>query len=128
MTMLAVLAFTGMRSGELQRLRKEDLDLAGNLAPCRHPGKGSRPRPDSRDEFHSIRASGEYCKICGSDEALGYSLLKPVGNIPKCDHWISTKKLNERFEDLARASWRSSWSREWLHGPQSSPFVRNYFR
>lgn len=43
--MVAVLAFTGMRSGELQRLRREDVDLAGGWIHIRsRPGYETKNR------------------------------------------------------------------------------------
>ena len=47
LTQYAVLAFSGMRSGELQRLRLEDIDLKGNWINILSR-EGRRPRPATR--------------------------------------------------------------------------------
>jgi len=50
---LAVLAFTGMRSGELQRLKPEDIDLAGGWVHIRsRPGAETKTRESRKVPVH----------------------------------------------------------------------------
>jgi integrase len=60
---LGVLSFTGMRSGELQRLRKEDLDLAGNwLHVMSRPGAETKTKTSRKIPLHAqLRELLERC-------------------------------------------------------------------
>lgn len=52
-TQLAVLAFTGIRVGELQKLRKADVDLAGNwIAVISREGAETKTRQSRRIPIH----------------------------------------------------------------------------
>ena len=99
MQMLAVLAFTGMRSGELQRLRKEDMDLAGNwLHIVSRAGAETKTRCSRKVPLHPrLRAILEK-----KAKAAGPWLFTSVASrkFPAGGHWISTRKLNERFKRL----------------------------
>jgi integrase len=59
-TMVAVLAFTGMRSGELQRLRPEDLDLRGNWIH-------SRSRRGHETKTREDRGTNGGCRSAGHE-------------------------------------------------------------
>lgn len=111
---LAVLAFTGMRAGELQRLRPEDVDPAGGWVHVLRPGAETKTRESRKVPVHPrLRAV-----LAGLPPArrpwlftAGASKKYPAG-----DHHISTKRLNERFTRLVgRLGCRSggrpgSWS------------------
>jgi integrase len=100
-TQYTVLAFTGMRSGELQRLRVEDIDLRGNW-------------------IHIVSREGAETKTGHSRKVPIHPRLKPVlealpktgpwlftapasRKYPQGGHWISTKHLNEDFQRLLMA-------------------------
>ena len=97
-TQYAALAFTGMRSGELQRLRVEDLDFTGNW-------------------IHIVSREGAETKTGYSRKVPIHPLLKPLlqalpktgpwlftapasRKYPQGGHWINTKHLNEDFQKL----------------------------
>ncbi len=96
---LAVLTFTGIRSGELQRLRKEDLDLEGN---CLHVVS----RPDAPTKTKRCRKIPLHTKL----RAVLGRTANPTGALavhfscrrkyPEGDHHINPKHLNERFGKL----------------------------
>lgn len=97
-TQYAVLAFTGMRSGELQRLRVEDVDLAGNW-------------------LHIVSREGAETKTGFSRKVPIHTSLKPLlqalpqagpwlftappsRKYPQGGHRINTKHLNDDFSKL----------------------------
>jgi len=97
-TQYAVLAFTGMRSGELQRLRVEDIDL-------------------KRNWIHIVSREGAETKTGYSRKVPIHAKLKPLlqalprigpwlftappsRKYPQGGHWINTKHLNEDFSKL----------------------------
>jgi integrase len=96
---LAVLAFTGMRAGELQRLRPEDVDLDGNwIHIVSRDGAETKTRrsrkvpihPRLRPVFEGLpRRARPY--LFTSQPSQKY----PEGNRP-----INTKRLNDRFKVL----------------------------
>jgi integrase len=101
MVMLALLAFTGMRSGELQRLRKEDLDLLGNwLHVVSRSGLETKTRHSRKIPLHSrLRPLVEKLpKVPGP----WLFAAEVSAKFPHGDHWISTRKLNERFKSLLK--------------------------
>lgn len=97
--MLAVLAFTGMRSGELRQLRREDVDLEGgwfrviSRDDARTKTKTSRKVP-----MHPVLQT--LLKSQSSSPGPWLFCAEPSSKFPAGDHWVSTKKLNEYF--LAR--------------------------
>jgi integrase len=100
-TMLAVLAFTGMRSGELQRLRKEDQDLDGNwLRVVSRRGAETKTRTSRKVPLHArLRALLE--NVPKTPGPWLFS-AQPSGKFPEGGHWISTKKLNDRFKGVLK--------------------------
>lgn len=101
-TQYAVLAFSGMRSGELQRLRLEDVDLVGNW-------------------IHIVSREGAETKTGYSRKVPIHAALKPLlqtlpkigpwlftappsHKYPQGGHWINTKHLNEDFQKLLAAT------------------------
>jgi integrase len=99
--MLAVLAFTGMRSGELQRLRREDLDLAGSwLHVVSRSGAETKTRQSRKVPLHArLRALLERLP-----KAAGPWLFAAEASrkFPHGEHWVSTRRLNERFQGLLK--------------------------
>jgi integrase len=102
LTQYAVLAFTGMRSGELQRLRVEDIDFTGNW-------------------IHIISREGAETKTGYSRKVPIHPKLKPFlealpkngpwlftappsRKYPAGGHWINTKHVNEDFLRLLTAT------------------------
>jgi integrase len=101
MIMLAVLAFTGMRSGELQRLRKEDLDLAGNwIHVISRSGAETKTRHSRRVPIHP-RLAALLRKLTKSQGPWLFCAV-PSRRYPNGDHWLNPKKLNDRFTALVR--------------------------
>lgn len=97
---LAVLAFTGMRAGELQRLRPEDVDLAGGWVHIRsRPGAETKTRESRKVPVHSrLRAALD--GLLGARRPWLFTAA-PSRKFPAGDHHISVKRLNEQFTRLA---------------------------
>ena len=96
--MLAMLAFTGIRSGELQRLRREDVDLTGNwIHIVSRPGAETKNRSSRKIPIHARlrQILAKWPISCGL-----YFTAEPSAKYPGGGHCISTKKLNERFGAL----------------------------
>jgi len=101
-TQYAVLAFTGMRSGELQRLRVEDLDLKGNwIHIVSREGAETKTgysrkvpiHPKLKPFLESLPTTGPWLFVA-----------PPSWKYPEGGHWISTKHLNEAFSSLLTAT------------------------
>jgi integrase len=94
--MIAVLAFTGMRSGELQRLRREDVDLGENwIHIVSRPGAETKTRESRKVPIHPrLRAI-----LAGFPRSRGawFFTAEVSAKYPDGGHWISPKKLNDRF-------------------------------
>ena len=79
LTQYAVLAFTGMRSGELQRLRVEDIDLTGNW-------------------IHIVSREGAETKTGYSRKVPIHAKLKPfLEALPKTGPWLFTAPPSRKF-------------------------------
>lgn len=99
--MLAMLAFTGIRSGELQRLRKEDVDLVGNwIDVVNRPGAETKTRGSRKVPIHP--RLHQILKGAPKSPGPWFFTAEPSNKYPKGDHWISTKKLNDRFRVLLK--------------------------
>jgi len=96
-TLITILALTGMRSGELRQVRVEDVDLNGNWLHV-----------VSRDETPTKTRQSRKIPIHRSLNPLLFKHLKrrndgwlftaePSSKYPAGNHWINTKKLNDRF-------------------------------
>ena len=97
---LAVLALTGMRSGELQRLRPEDIDLTGGWVHIRsRPGAETKTRASRKVPVHP-RLRGVLAALSTARRpwlfTAAASTKFPAGGRP-----LSTKRLNEQFARLA---------------------------
>jgi integrase len=100
-THLAVLAFTGMRSGELMRLRKEDVDFEGNWIHIvsRRGGK-TKSKVSRKVPMHArLRAILE---AHPQQPGPWFFAAERSNRYPKGDHHINPKKLNERFATLLK--------------------------
>ena len=94
--MLAVLAATGMRSGELQRLRREDVDLEGNwIHIVSREGAETKTRQSRQVPLHPA------LKLLLRDRPAvpgpWFFAAEPSAKYPAGGHWISGKRLNETF-------------------------------
>jgi len=99
--MLAVLAFTGMRSGELQHLRKEDVDLAGDwIHIVNRPGAETKTRCSRKVPIHP--RLHQILKSAPKSWGPWFFTAEPSNKYPNGGHWISTKKLNDRFQRLLK--------------------------
>jgi integrase len=76
---LAVLAFTGMRVGELRRLRPDDVGLAGNWVHVRsRPGAETKTKESRKVPI--IPGCGPCCRRCRPVRALGCSRPARAGS------------------------------------------------
>jgi len=122
LTQYTLLACTGIRSGELQRLQVEDIDLAGNW-------------------IHIISREGAETKTGYSRKVPIHPRLKPLlealsktgpwlftapasRKYPLGGHWINTKHLNDDFQKLLKATGVAAGSRT---GGFSIHSLRNSF-
>tara|TARA_R110000868_G_scaffold149766_2_gene372529 strand:- start:60483 stop:61613 length:1131 start_codon:yes stop_codon:yes gene_type:complete len=95
------LAYTGMRSGELRTLRKEDVDLKQNWI---HVVSREDAERTKTGESRKIPVHPELRKLLEKRAAAPgpwYFTAEPSNKYPAGDHWINPKKLNERFLGVA---------------------------
>jgi integrase len=98
----AVLAFSGMRSGELQRLRVEDIDFKGNWIHI-----VSREGAETKTGFsRKVPIHAKLRPILETLPKTGPWLFTapPSRKYPQGGHWINTKHLNEDFQRLLAAT------------------------
>jgi len=93
--MLATLAFTGMRIGELQQLRWEDVDLERNVIHVHRGGSGDRPK-DKEDRFIPIHSKKLKPMLESLPRKSELAFLMPK------DKKVSPKKLRAYLKDLCR--------------------------
>lgn len=98
--MVAILAFTGMRAGELQRLVPADLDLDGNwLHVVSRDGLETKTRTSRRVPLHPrLRDILKKLSPGASDRWL--FAMPPSVQYPAGDHWVNIKKLNEDVQTV----------------------------
>jgi integrase len=96
---LAVLALTGMRSGELQRLRPEDVDLAGGWIHIRsRAGAETKTRESRKVPIHPrLRAVLEALPRRSRPWLF---TAAPSAQSPAGDNQFSTKRLSDQFRRL----------------------------
>lgn len=98
-SLLAVLSFTGMRAGELQRLRQQDVDLEnGWVHIVSRRGGETKTRKSRKVPIHPrLRAVLE-----ALPKSPGQWLFTaaPSKKYPDGDHHINVKRLNEQFTRL----------------------------
>lgn len=99
---IATLAFTGARSGEVSHLRVEDLDLAGNwLHYVSRKGFETKTGNNRKVPVHDRLRPILEKAIKGRKSGWLFNAL-PSRQHPKGDHHISTKHLNEDFVKLLK--------------------------
>jgi integrase len=98
---LAILSFTGVRSGELQMLRPEDVDLPGgwinivaraSWAPKNRQSRKIPIHPRLRPYLEAIPKTHRPYLFCAA----------PSRKYPEGNHRINTKHLNEYLQHLAK--------------------------
>lgn len=92
---VAVLAFTGMRVGELQRLLIKDVDFSGNwFHVVSRDGGETKTRESRKVPIHSVLRS-----LLADHATSGpwYFTVQPSRTYPSGGHWTSPKDLNKRF-------------------------------
>lgn len=99
--MLAILAFTGMRSGELKRLRKEDVDLKNNwIHIVSRAGAETKTRESRKIPIHPILRN--ILKQHQPTPGPWYLTAKASPQYPEGDHPINPKGLKVRVQATAR--------------------------
>ena len=95
-THFAVLAFSGMRSGELQHLQRVDVDLNGNwLHFLSRPGAETKTRESRKTPIHPrLRA---LLVTMPNTKFPHFFTASPSNRYPTGGHWINPKRLNEDF-------------------------------
>jgi len=98
---LALLAFTGMRSGELQRLRRDDVDLEqGWIHVESRLGAETKTRESRKIPIHP--ALKGLLATNGKSPGPWYFTAEPSVKYPNGDHVINTKTLNDDFVCIAK--------------------------
>ncbi|HIK93960.1 MAG TPA: hypothetical protein EYG03_18595 [Planctomycetes bacterium] len=95
----ATLAFTGMRSGELQRLKPENVDLAGNWIHV-VSREGGEPKTGHSRKVPIHRRLLPYLKRMPASSRIWFFTAAASPKYPDGDHHISTKHLNEDLQKL----------------------------
>jgi integrase len=100
-TQVAVLAFTGMRAGELERLMPEDIDLAGNWIHIKsRQGAETKTRRSRKVPIHAcLRALLE---ALPRRPRPWLFTMPPSRRYPDGNHHLNVKRLNEAFEAVVR--------------------------
>ena len=96
---LTVLAFTGMRAGELQRLRPEDVDLAGGWVNIRsRPGAETKTRQSRKVPIHP-RLRAVLAALPKTRRSWLFTAAASK-KFPTGDNHINVKRMNEQFTRL----------------------------
>ena len=96
---LTVLSFTGMRAGELQRLRVEDVDLkSGWIHIVSRQGAETKTRTSRKVPVH--RRLREVLEQLPKDQRPWLFTAAPSKKYPDGGHNINTRRLNEQFGRL----------------------------
>jgi integrase len=99
---LTVLAMTGCRSGELQRLRPEDVDLAGGWVHIvSRAGAETKTRTSRKIPIHPRRRAVLEA-LPTRNRAYPFT-AGASSKFPDCDNHISAKRLNEQFGRLCES-------------------------
>lgn len=98
-THLSLLAFLGLRAGELQRLRPADVDLVGNWVHIQsRPGAETKTRESRKVPIHPrLRAVLE--RLPATRRSWLFTAA-PSRKYPAGDRPINIKRLNEQFTRL----------------------------
>jgi integrase len=99
---LSVLAFTGMRSGEVQRLLVVDVDFAGNwIHVVSRPGAKTKTKLSRRIPIHPRLR--QILEALPSRSSGYYFTAAPSRKYPRGAHHINTKRLQEEFLKILNA-------------------------
>jgi len=100
--LFAMLAMTGMRSGELRNLRTEDIDWKGNwIAIVSRPGLETKTRASRKVPLHPVLRSLVEKQ---SMPKTGYAFCAPPSRrYPQGDHQLNTGLLNTELRSITRA-------------------------
>jgi integrase len=98
-SILSVLAFSGMRVGQLQRLRPEDVDMLGNWIYIQ-PVEGAKTAHLVKVPIHPRLRP--LLKRLPKRERPWFFTAASSRRYPDGDHWLNPKHLNEAFERIAR--------------------------
>lgn len=99
--MLALLAFTGLRSGEMQRLLVEDVDLQhGWIHVISRAGAETKTGRSRKVPIHP--ALRPYLTAVRRGAGEWFFTAEPSKKYPAGGHWINTKHLNEDFQRLLK--------------------------
>jgi integrase len=94
------LAFTGMRVGELQHLREEDVDLtSGWIHIVSRPGAETKTKLSRRVPIHPVLV--DLLRLWGRRKGQLYFSAPPSPKYAGGGHRISAKHANETFQRLA---------------------------
>lgn len=99
----ALLAFSGVRAGELQHLRHQDVDLAGNWIHVRAHGNW-QPKTRQARKIPIHPRLVEVLKTQPKSTGVFFFCAAPSPKYPKGDHLINVKHLNEDFQQVAKAA------------------------
>jgi len=100
---LATLAFTGLRVGELAALRREDVDLQDGLIRVRHR-RDWRPKTEgSERELPIHRRLLSILKAKAISKGQFFFTAAPSPQFPEGTHHINPRDTNELFQKLATA-------------------------
>jgi len=99
--LLATLAFTGMRSGELRTLRQEDVDLENNWIYLKSREGAERTKTGESRKIPIHAKLLPFLKKQPPSSSLWYFNAQASRKYPAGEHWIDPKKLNERFQIIA---------------------------
>jgi site-specific recombinase XerD len=98
---IAIAGFTGMRSGEQQRLRKEDVDFdAGWIHVVSRPGAETKTRETRKIPLHPRLR--EILLALPKSNGPWFFNAEPSPKYPQGGHWISPKKVNDSFKVLLK--------------------------
>jgi integrase len=101
-TPMAVLAFTGMRAGELERLHLQDIDLKGNWVHIRsREGLATKTGLSRKVPIHA-RLRPLLDALPGRPRPWLFT-WPPSKRYPDGNQPLNVKKLNEQFKDVVRA-------------------------
>ena len=96
---VAVLSFTGMRAGELQRLRPDDVDLEGGwIHIMSRRGAETKTRTSRKVPIHSRLKL--VLEALPKSKGPWFFTAAPSKKFPTGDHHINVKRLNEQFTRL----------------------------
>ena len=96
-----MLAFTSMRSGELQRLHGDDVDLkSGWITIASRQGAETKTRYSRKVPEHP--RLGAMLKTMSKSRRPWFFVSGPSSRYPNGDHWINPKRLNEDFIKLLK--------------------------